>query len=328
MHLRNTMPPKRLLKNQYLGINAHLHSTLQNAGGWESFHGIHIAHLTTLLQAQLLPMGYEADIEQSLQIKRTGERASYPISDVTIYDTDPLRAMQPVTRTMSATHEVVVPIPAILNFSEEEIQYYKAIGVYKAAYSRPERGEPVAWVELLSPSNKPTGRDFEQYREKRAKVVESGIVFVEIDYLHQFPPTFDQVANYAPRKGRPASDAYPYRITVIDPHPDVLEGIGRSWQFKVDEPLPTMTIPLSADDKLSFDFGKPYRKTFEEMFYGNKVDYSQLPLNFESYNDDDQARIVSRMLAVLRAENPENEPIPVETIPLHSALEQLKALAI
>ncbi len=32
------MPPIRTVKNQYRGVNAHLHSRLQHDAGWEPFH--------------------------------------------------------------------------------------------------------------------------------------------------------------------------------------------------------------------------------------------------------------------------------------------------
>ena len=37
------------VKNQYHGINAHLHSYWQSMGGWHSFHGKHIADLLRAL---------------------------------------------------------------------------------------------------------------------------------------------------------------------------------------------------------------------------------------------------------------------------------------
>jgi Protein of unknown function (DUF4058) len=324
------MPSIRSIKNQYRGINAHLHSRLQTEGGWDSFHTIHISHLTTALQIQLAPLGYEADIEQSLQIRRSLEPARYPTSDVTIYDPDLSRQYQPVPVT-SNMQEIVMPIPDLLSLRDEEIKTYKAVGLYQAVPADSERGDPIAWIEILSPSNKPTGRDFESYRDKRTKVLQTGIIFVELDYLHQYPPTFKTVPDYFTFAKNRRSDpgAHPYRITVIDPHPDFFEGEGRSRQFDVDEPIPNVRIPLNAGDVLDFDFGNVYHRTFEEMLYGNKVDYSQLPLNFEMYSPNDQARIVTRMLTVLetsqKGDNLERHPQTVETLPLDVGLNRLRA---
>lgn len=182
------MPVVRSVKNQYRGINAHLHSDWQATGEWNSFHAIHIADLTRFLRQKLLPMGYTADIEQSLQIRKYGKSAGKPESDVLIFDLDPIRAGQSSTPDMGLAAQVMT-VPEILSLPEEdEVIYYKAIAIYREG--RWDEREPVAWVELLSPSNKPGGRDGINYHEKSLKIMQSGIVFVEIDYLHELPPTF------------------------------------------------------------------------------------------------------------------------------------------
>jgi hypothetical protein len=207
----------RALKNQYLGINAHLHSLLQNEGEWNSFHGLHIADLTTTLQAQLLPMGYEANLKRSLQIRRHSQK------------------------------------------------HYHAVWIYKTNPSK--KGIPIAWIELITDSNKSNKRNLVRYHEKRFQLLKMGVVLVEIDYLYQ-PPT--KIDNFF-AKGR---DIPPYRINVHDPRPDLARGKLLTYQFNIDDPLPKLIIPLHWADQLLFDFGIPYKKTFEEMFYGNELDYS------------------------------------------------------
>lgn len=314
-------------KNQYRGINAHLNSRLQAEGGWDSFHAIHLGDLTKTLRTVLFPLGYTADIEQSLQIKRAGAPTRQPESDVTIYDPDPVRAQQSAAPVGAHPHELVLTIPTMLALDDPTIEYYRSIVLVERDVESGERGKAVAWIELLSPSNKPRGRDFETYRSKRELLLQTGLVFVEIDYLHQTPPTFAGVPNYA--TDNPPEDAQPYRITVVDPRPEFLEGKGRSRVFGVDETIPTMTIPLSGDDRLDFDFDAPYQMTFEGMLYGNEVDYAQLPLKFENYSRADQTRIVNRMLAVIEASQTGAQLdaiLPAPTHPLNVALSRLDAL--
>jgi hypothetical protein len=162
----------------------------------------------------------------------------------------------------------------------------------------------------------------------------SGIVFVELDYLHETPPTFRGVARYYARKSRtPEPGSHPYRIIVADPRPTVDEGQAQVAQFDVDQAVPQVTIPLNDDDVLPFDFFVPYARTFEETLYGLElVDYSALPDNFERYGPNDQTRIVARMLAVLeaaeRGENLETgAPFPVPEVTLDEALARVTALA-
>jgi hypothetical protein len=317
------MNPVRSVRNQYRGVNAHLHSLLQNESGWEGFHTLHIGHLATSLQAKLRTMGYVAEAEESLQIRR-GE---YGQADILIYDADPNREQLPSTQILPSVKERTLPLPDLIRVDPEAFKPYWAVSIYEQS----EHGEPVTWIELLSPSNKPRGGHFAEYDDKRRKLLESGIVFVEIDYLHQSPRTLEGLPSYLPRRRSPVdADASAYLIAVIDPRPALLSGEGRIAEFSIDDPLPTMTIPLSGDDKVSFDFGVPYRKTFEEMFYGDRIDYTALPLRFDTYQEIDQARILSRMLHVMeraaRGESLETEPSPLDGLPYDAALERWRAL--
>ncbi|MBZ0288197.1 MAG: DUF4058 family protein, partial [Anaerolineae bacterium] len=291
-------------------------------------------YLTSALKARLLPMGYTAESQQSLQIRRFGEPAGKPESDVTVYDSDVFRARKPY----ASPGDMGLPAELVLNMPEaasnvEEIEQYRAIAIYSYEVGKPDRGEPVAWLELLSPSNKPGGQDAAYYRNKRWKILHSGIIFVELDYLHESPPTFDGIPSYAPF-GRPrVSDpgAHPYHVVVADPRPIFDEGKVYPHEFDVDREIPTVTIPLNGSDTLKFDFNEPYKKTFTEMLYGLEwVDYSQLPLNFDRYSGDDQVRILARMLYVLDAARQkvdleQIEVLPTEPIPLNDALRYLKS---
>lgn len=320
------MKPVRSRKNQYPGINAHLHSKWQSKSGWNYFHSTHITYLTGALRPALLPLGYTAYPEDALQIRREGEAALLrPRADVLIREDNPLRVYRPrVSRIPGTNRELVAPIPEMLNLSEEDIEYHKAVVVYRLHADDEERGEPVAWIELLSPSNKPGGPDWYRYEEKRENLLHAGIVFVELDYLHESPPTLA-----LPLYGTP-ENIYPYRIAVVTPRPDFLTGEIVVTQFGVDSPIPAVTIPLLDDDVIDFDFNVPYQKTFEEMLFGNEVDYGQFPLNFDRYNEADKTRIALRMLAVLQAvqsgQSPENIPLEVPSLTLEETLNQINTL--
>lgn len=282
----------RSIKNQYLGVNAHLHSFWQAVGGWSRFNTNHITDLLRALRPLLLPLGYDADIEP----------AHYPESDVTIYDLDRARARQPRGVAPAAgVAELVLPLPEGLFGEPLSTKEYSAIGVYEYIPGKLDRGEPIVWIELLSSANKPGGRDAQDYFDKRLAVLESGIVFVELDYLHESAPTLRGLPSYRTRRDEPAAaGARAYRIVVIDPRLGLRDGTVRVNQFDVDAPIPSATIPLSGTDALPFDFGPPYRKTCEETLYGLQlVDYGELPQRFDRYSDADRRRIALRMLATV-----------------------------
>jgi hypothetical protein len=323
------MSPVRAVKNQYRGINAHLHSYFQSEGGWDSFHTNQITDLMRLMSAALLPKGYIAEIEQSLQIRRAGILVGSPESDISIYDTDSARASR--SSFPRAADMQALAIPDIMTI-DQELSQYRAVVIYEYRTGRRQHDEPVAWIELLSPSNKPGGHDAGSYHDKRLKLLQSGLVFVELDYLHESPSTFDRLPRYATghKRSLPEPESHPYHIIVVDPRPVFIEGLAYPHSFNVDDPIPTVDIPLKGEDVLSFDFGAAYNKTFAETLYGARlVDYSQLPLNFERYSQDDQQRIVCRMLAVLNAASQgidldSNTPLPVESLTLEEGLRQLQ----
>jgi len=324
----------RSIRNQYLGINAHLHSLWQGQGGWSRFHSNHISDIMRLMRPPLMVMGYIADSEPSIQIRRVDDQGvdAEPESDISIYDLDSERAAAPrAPLATSGMAELTLPLREAVYGQPQSSKTYTAIKIYEVIESRIDPGKLVAWVELLSPSNKPGGRDARAYSDKRDKLLQAGIVVVELDYLHESSPTLYHVPDYRTRANRPGDPgAHAYRITIIEPRPDLENGSAHVKEFGVDVSIPVVSIPLNRDDVLEFDFGAPYRKTFEETLYGlERVDYAQLPLNLDRYLPDDQARIARRMLATCaaasRGDDLEVGPFAVdETITLEDALSQIE----
>lgn len=302
------MPPLKTVNNQFLGINPHLHSQLQADGGWDNFHVNHISDLTRFLQRDLRSMGYHAQAEQSLQIRRRDDQARSPESDVTIYD----RSNRGAASTI-LSGGLALSVPELLNITEEELSTYRAIGIYQKS-TNDTRGDAVAWLELLSPANKPNGRHFASYREKRTALLQAGLVFIELDYLHHQSPTI--VVPTYPND----TNSSPYRILIINPRPDWINGDGRVYPIGVDETLPSLKIPLNADDVLAFDFDRPYQQTFEMLYFGDAIDYATLPHAWDKYSENDQAKILSRMLALRDGDvTRDGLPSTIEKLPFEDA---------
>lgn len=279
-------------KNEYRGVNAHLHSYFLAEGGWKSFHNNHIGDLAKRI-AGLLPSGYTVDIEQSLQIEVDGflER---PEPDLTIYarggrgdaraDTPPDNGFAPA---------LTLPIHETLLL--DETRYASAVMIYRRESGG--LGSPVTRLELLSPTNK-RGRGRRLYAEKRELALRDGLPLIEVDYLHDSPPPARGIPHY--RRDDPG--AFPYVILVSDPRPSLRQGTTQVYGFRVDEPIPTLRIPLSGHESFDLDFGAVYDHTFASLpAYSQRVDYAQLPLEFAAYRADDQARIRERMRLVCEA---------------------------
>ncbi|MCB0125339.1 MAG: DUF4058 family protein [Caldilineaceae bacterium] len=322
------------VKNQYVGINAHLHSYWQADGEWHEFHTAYIVYLIAELKRQLRPLGYTAGIESSLQIRRMDEFDSRPESDIGIYDLDPTRVARP-PQSMSGgaanAYDMVLDLPSLIDHEAEPAEY-RAIAIYEARETR-GRGEPVAWIEILSPANKPGGRHDEEYLRKRDKLFDSALVFVEIDFLHESPPTFRTIPTYYAPKRKPIFDpnAHPYHLIVIDPRPMFTQGKAHLYHFDVEMSIPVVTIPLSGDDVVEVDLQTPYNRTLEATFFTSDfVDYAQLPQHFDRYSPADQQRIANRMVAVLQAAHAgkdlESASLELPTLSLEDALTQIQSL--
>ncbi|MDZ4764685.1 MAG: DUF4058 family protein [Chloroflexota bacterium] len=288
------------IKNQYRGINAHFHSHLLHESAWNRLHNYHIGKLMESLKAQLLPMGYTAQIEESLQIRRLDSVDTFNRrADLMIRD---LQTGRMGAGTLLAERDI---IPLIDLLPEDSESPYSAVALIERA-----SGDVVAWVELLSPSNKGETRDAHSYLAKRRLLLESGVTVVELDYLHDSPPTFPRTPDY--RAG--GAGAHPYRVALLDPHPNFRDGRSIVRGFDVDTAIPSLDVPLRAGDHLLFDFDAAYQKTFADGLFGlEEIDYAQLPARFDLYQPDDQARILNRMIAVLNAAN---AGIDLETVTL------------
>ncbi len=314
------MQPIRVARNMYRGINAHLQSALQAQPGWMGFHALHIAHLAESLAAKLVPLGYRVHIENGRQI-REGHSESYtaPRADIAIFPPTAGRSIitqAQLTASIQVADVLTVPNFDLFDLENADERLYKAIAIYHG-----ERDTPIAWLELLAPFNKGS----RVYLRKRWRILRRGIVFIELDYLHQSNPTLPTLIPYQ-------QGGSPYRILVVDPRPTFEDGNTRLARCWVDQALPTVPIPLQGDDLIPIDFNAPYQRTFEGLWYGLNtdypVDYAQFPVGWEHYTPADQARIAARMLAVIevvgRGESLDGPP-PTETLTLEEALTRLAA---
>jgi hypothetical protein len=301
------MTPIHSKTNPFRGINPHLNSFLQNqAGEWESFHSAHIVDLARLMDAQL-PTGYFARLEKSLQIRERDSAQSSaverrPRPDVTIYQRG--EAAQAILHGMAAAPTLTAPVSETMDAPDEDEETLVAAVIYDV---RDEGlpGKPVTRVELLSPTNKPPGEGYAQYRDKRNMALRAAMPLVEIDYLHQARPVIKGLPIYPDAPG-----AFAYSIAVSDPRPSLDHGLSRVYGFGVGDPLPVVVIPLAGHDVFAFDFGPPYHTTFASTrFYHALLDYRHPPERIERYSTADQALITARM-----AELSAPAPTPTDSI--------------
>lgn len=280
----------RSATNLYPGINPHLNSAMQQADGdWQSFHAYHLIHIAQTLN-QILPSGYYAKPEQSLQIKIYDppfERKSKSRPDILVLSEKPLTGVGS-SLSERATPTLTLPLTQVI----DEMDELTALVIYKDK-------RPVSRIEFLSPANKPPGSHAETYISKRSETLYGGVHFIEMDFFHEREPTVMRLPSYPKRQ----PGAYPYHIIVFDARPTFEEGHTYFYGFGVFSLMPLVKILLDNDNSVEFDFGAAYNLTYGERPYWSEVDYTQVPVNFESYTPADQEAIQAHM-AQIAAEQP------------------------
>lgn len=284
------------IHNHYQGINAHLNSLLQQ-DGWDEFHTDHISDIRAMLNLQLDETGYYARLEKGLQIRYEGH-LKRPESDILVVDTDPRRSHQHSPALPSETALKPYALTTVLTPADLDIQYFPAVTIYKLEESD---HQPVAWIELLSPTNKEGGRHYLEYLEKRQHLLDTKqLAYVEIDYLHSTAPTL-RIPDYT--QGEAGAKAY--HVALIDPRPKAQEDFQVGIiSFGMDEPIPVIPIPLQANDVVRLDLNGAYQNTFKRAGYGKLpladlvTDYASPPVNWHTYTPSDQEIILRRMVQV------------------------------
>lgn len=283
----------RSRKNLYPGINNHLNSYLQNTPRqWQSFHAEHIIDLARSIRAAL-PPGYFTMSENSLQIEsfdaNTGsERRIATTPDVLI------ARRQAPAHPSPAPSDVAAPAQrfALPETVPDDEDVLSGLIIYRVVQGD-LRGKPVTRIELLSPSNKPRHAHHEQYAVKRLQTLHSGLRLVEIDYLNQTLPIIPPLAAY------PQANASPFVIIISDPRPTFEEGTSDIYPFGVDQPLPTLNIPLEGEDVVQVNFNTPYQQTYAALDYTDLiVDYAVDPVALDKYHLADQTRIREMLEAI------------------------------
>lgn len=306
--------------NQYLGINAHLQSHYQAQGGWPAFHDNHITHLQEILGDHLEPYGYIVDNAASLQVRRHEPKSPEPNlhvekPDVAIRAHGISSPKNDIQVRSADAHFLVLSIPEASGLDEK--QFLRALAIREAKPKSSQLGPIVCWLEVLSPSNKPGGQDWDDYAGKRLSIIAAGIPLVELDYLHKQPPVIAGIPRYRPdtRKKQFADPtANAYNIAVTDPRPTLYIGRTQVYPFGVDEAVPPIPIPLQGTDTLPFDFGAVYNRTFNLSAHFLLVDYEQLPAEFKTYATRDQEIIRRRMgLIALHRSELEHGPFALES---------------
>jgi hypothetical protein len=219
---------------------------LEQADTWEDFHESFIVHARDVLSARV-GGNYLVKVEVRLYLHELSseERRHFGRADVAV-TAPPSPASAPAgTSVLAAPMELLLPAVDVVRHSSMEIR------------DRRNR-RLVTVVELLSPTNKTAGPDYEAYVGKRQSLLAGPTHLVEIDLrrggLRPSPPEL------------PTCDYY-VLVSRYEDRPRV--GL---WPLRLRESLPAVPIPLSPPDPaVSLDLQALLHQVYDAANYGKYV---------------------------------------------------------
>ena len=226
---------------------------------WPGVHLFLISNLAQLLSPQLRPK-YFVSVEVRMYEINDTESLLVGLPDVSVLakksqinKSNSTESQVTATVTPTKPTTVTLPIPITIRQGYLEIQEVAT-------------KEVVTAIEILSPTNKRTGKGREIYLEKRETVLASLTNFIEIDLLRygqQMPILNQQVQSHyrilvSRKKQRPKADLY---------------------AFNIQNKIPEFPLPLRPEDtEIIIDLQTLLTNIYDIGGYDLKIDYSQQPV--------------------------------------------------
>jgi hypothetical protein len=227
---------------------------LEDNQHWPSFHHL----LTDEIMAQLntiLSDKYYADVEVRTVLEEIGIAATHVIyPDAAVLEAAP-QAGAPAAPAPVLTAPIQrIAVPA-------EPMKYRAVRVYLA-----ENKELVTAIEILSPVNK-HGQGLDRYRQKRERVLRTNVHLVEVDLLREGQrPGWELIDP-------PLDTDY---ICLVNRASYGDDRISEIWPAALNEPLPTLPVPLlPPDPDVPLNLNEAVKNVYTRAAYARRIDYRQ-----------------------------------------------------
>ena len=231
------------MPSPFPGMNPYL----EQPDVWHDFHQAYITAIRNALTPQIRP-SYMAKIDDHVYIHELSgeERMLLGRPDVSIS-----RLNHNVTTATSA-HSVAAPA-----FGHVPLGVDTVHEPFIEIRDRETR-EVITVIELLSPKNKATGSDREQYVGKRKAILASNTHLVEIDLLRG--------GERMPVQDLPTSD-YVVMVSRSYERPRV-----ELWPIALRDPLPLIPVPLRlGDHDATLELGRLLHEQFDAAGYEDYV---------------------------------------------------------
>lgn len=227
-------------------------SYLEDREIWRSFHHHLAEDIVNVLNAQMSTR-YYADVEIRSVIDEIGVETKDIYPDATVIEVAPqIRTSSPAVAIAGAPIQrpAVMPVPTKL----------RAVRVYET-----ETRKLATSIELLSPVNK-RGQGLTKYREKRRRILLSDVHLIEIDLLRGGQRPGWEVND------PPLDTDY---VLLVNRANDGGVRVSEIWPVALDEPLPTIPVPLLPPDlDVALDMTLILRNIYQRAVYERRIDYT------------------------------------------------------
>lgn len=234
---------------------------------WPDVHNGLIAALRDELSPLLRPSYYVA-LEERTYLEEPGELVLVGRPDLTVVDRGGEEAASKRSPTQAVV-EVELPIGAEVRETFLEL---RTAG----------EGEVVTVVELLSPSNKRSGKGRRIYLDKRELVLSTRTSLVELDLLRAGDPM--------PTVGPQVRSDYSILVSRVyrRPKADLLP-------FGLRDPIPSFLLPLRrGEDELTVELARVLHALYDRASYDLRIDYEREPVLPLPPADSEWARALTR----------------------------------
>ncbi|WP_026101028.1 DUF4058 family protein [Synechococcus sp. PCC 7336] len=240
------------MSDPFPGMNPYL----EHPDYWPEVHHLLIGILAESLNPQLLPK-YRVAIEKRVYRMSGDEALLVGIPDVTVEraGSAPKVEKSPVALAEPPSAPLMVTVPMPVEFREGYLE------VRETATQA-----VIAAIEVLSPTNKRSGKGRETYESKRQAVLGSRTHLVEIDLLRG-GEAMPVLGDGSPRD---------YRILVSRSEERPRAEL---YRFDLSEAIPTFPLPLRASDREPVvDLRVLLSQVYERAGYEVVMDYSRDPV--------------------------------------------------
>ncbi len=201
---------------------------VESSAIWPNMHLTLIAEMRNVLN-EALPDSYVANIGERVYINETAQSIG---PDVFISKSNPSTFGSLFNGGGAAT--AVCDEPIIMEVISEEIRE-PFIEIVRSG-----GGRVVTEIEILSPSNKESGRGRDEYLRKQKNILDSDCHFLEIDLIRQGAATVACLLALPEQR-----KSWDYWVCL---HRAQAYGKFEVWMRTVRQPLPKVSVPLAGKD--------------------------------------------------------------------------------